>query len=46
MDIKNVPNWILSLSEEDMEFIKIFAMNSGSLKKRNCEDLWGHLSNS
>lgn len=32
MDIKNVPNWILSLSEEDMEFIKKFTMNSGSLK--------------
>ncbi|WP_117161711.1 DUF2089 family protein [Paraliobacillus sp. X-1268] len=33
MDIKNVPNWILSLDEEDMEFIKKFVTNSGSLKE-------------
>ncbi|GAA0308697.1 hypothetical protein GGQ92_001167 [Gracilibacillus halotolerans] len=33
MDIKNVPDWILSLDEEDMEFIKKFVMNSGSLKE-------------
>lgn len=33
MDIKDVPNWILSLEEEDMEFIKNFVMISGSLKK-------------
>lgn len=33
MDIKNVPNWILSLDEEDVEFIKKFVMNSGSLKQ-------------
>lgn len=33
MDIKNVPNWILSLDVEDMEFIKNFVMNSGSLKE-------------
>ncbi|GIO22868.1 DUF2089 family protein [Oceanobacillus sp. J11TS1] len=33
MDIKNVPNWILSLDEEDVEFIKKFVMNSGSLKE-------------
>lgn len=33
MDVKDVPNWILSLDEEDMEFIKNFVMNSGSLKE-------------
>ncbi|RLL40104.1 DUF2089 family protein [Oceanobacillus piezotolerans] len=33
MDIKNVPDWILSLDEEDMEFIKKFVLNSGSLKE-------------
>lgn len=29
----NVPKWILSLGNEDIEFIKKFVMNSGSLKK-------------
>ncbi|MEJ8767688.1 DUF2089 family protein [Oceanobacillus sp. HCA-5259] len=33
MDIKNVPDWILSLEEEDVEFIIKFVMNSGSLKE-------------
>lgn len=33
MDINNVPNWLLSLDEEDIEFIKKFVMNSGSLKE-------------
>jgi len=33
MNIKDVPNWILSLDEEDIEFIKKFVMNSGSLKE-------------
>ena len=33
MDLKDVPNWILSLDEEDVEFIKKFVMNSGSLKE-------------
>lgn len=33
MDIKNVPDWILSLDEEDLECIKKFVMNSGSLKE-------------
>lgn len=28
----NVPNWILSLEKEDLEFIKKFVMHSGSLK--------------
>jgi len=32
MDVKNIPNWILALEEEDLEFIKKFVMNSGSLK--------------
>lgn len=33
MDIKDVPNWILSLDKEDVEFVKKFVMNSGSLKE-------------
>lgn len=33
MDSKDVPNWILSLDGEDIEFIKNFVMNSGSLKE-------------
>lgn len=33
MDIKNVPNWILSLENEDLEFIKNLVLNSGSLKE-------------
>jgi len=28
----NIPNWILSLEKEDLEFIKKFVMHSGSLK--------------
>lgn len=33
MDIKEVPNWILSLEAEDLEFIKKFVLTSGSLKE-------------
>ncbi|GAB4075196.1 DUF2089 family protein [Barrientosiimonas marina] len=33
MNIKDVPTWILSLEEEDVEFIKRFVLNSGSLKE-------------
>ncbi|MDM5330766.1 DUF2089 family protein [Neobacillus sp. CF12] len=33
MDSKNVPSWILSLESEDLEFIKNFVLNSGSLKE-------------
>lgn len=33
MDSKNIPEWILSLEEDDIEFIKKFVVNSGSLKK-------------
>ncbi|TKG98230.1 DUF2089 domain-containing protein [Peribacillus simplex] len=33
MGSKDVPNWILSLDIEDIEFIKNFVMNSGSLKE-------------
>ncbi|MFF2291048.1 DUF2089 family protein [Peribacillus butanolivorans] len=33
MESKDVPNWILSLDIEDIEFIKNFVMNSGSLKE-------------
>ncbi|MCG7381347.1 DUF2089 family protein [Paenibacillus sp. ACRRY] len=33
MDIKDVPNWVLALENEDMEFIRKFVLNSGSLKE-------------
>ncbi len=33
MDIKNVPDWILSLENEDLEFIKNLVLKSGSLKE-------------
>ncbi|MCM3739457.1 DUF2089 domain-containing protein [Oceanobacillus luteolus] len=33
MDANNVPAWILSLEEEDVEFVKNFVLNSGSLKE-------------
>ncbi|WP_453989895.1 DUF2089 family protein [Bacillus nitroreducens] len=33
MELKKVPDWILALDEEDLEFIKRFVMNSGSLKE-------------
>jgi hypothetical protein len=33
LDNKDVPNWILSLENEDLEFIKKFILNSGSLKE-------------
>ncbi|MGN7313543.1 DUF2089 family protein [Alkalicoccobacillus gibsonii] len=33
MESKDVPNWILSLDGEDVEFIKKFITNSGSLKE-------------
>ena len=33
MDNRNVPDWILSLAEEDLKFVKNFVMNSGSLKE-------------
>lgn len=33
MEIDNVPNWILSLEEDDLEFVKKFITNSGSLKE-------------
>jgi len=33
MNIRDVPNWILSLEVEDLEFIKNFVLNSGSLKE-------------
>ena len=32
MAIKDVPDWVLSLEKEDLEFIKKFVINSGSLK--------------
>jgi len=33
VDIKDVPNWILTLEIEDLEFIKKFILTSGSLKE-------------
>ncbi|MED4285141.1 DUF2089 family protein [Priestia megaterium] len=33
MDIKDVPSWILSLESDDLEFIRKFVLNSGSLKQ-------------
>lgn len=33
MDKNNLPNWILALDNEDIEFIKNFILNSGSLKE-------------
>jgi len=33
MDNKDVPSWILSLEMDDIEFIRKFVLNSGSLKK-------------
>src|SRR5690625_5098498 len=33
MNIEDVPNWILTLDEEDVEFIKKFVVKSGSLKE-------------
>jgi hypothetical protein len=33
VDIKNIPNWILALENEDLEFIKNFVLHSGSLKE-------------
>ncbi|UOQ83646.1 DUF2089 family protein [Gracilibacillus salinarum] len=33
MDEKEFPNWLLALEKEDLEFIKNFVVNSGSLKE-------------
>ncbi|MFP7493125.1 DUF2089 family protein [Terribacillus saccharophilus] len=33
MDSRNIPSWILSLDPEDLEFMRHFVLNSGSLKK-------------
>ncbi|MFD2638679.1 DUF2089 family protein [Piscibacillus salipiscarius] len=33
MEARDVPQWILALEYEDLEFIKKFTMNSGSLKE-------------
>lgn len=33
MDNKKVPEWILNLEEEELNFIKSFVLNSGSLKE-------------
>lgn len=33
MNEKNLPQWILSLDEEDLNFVKNFIITSGSLKE-------------
>ena len=33
MERNNIPNWVLALENEDLEFIKNFVLNSGSLKE-------------
>lgn len=33
MEIKDIPDWVLTLEKEDLEFIKKFVINSGSLKE-------------
>jgi len=33
VDIKNIPNWILALENEDLEFVKNLVLHSGSLKE-------------
>ncbi|AMO85333.1 hypothetical protein B857_03877 [Solibacillus isronensis B3W22] len=33
MEIKDIPDWILSLEKDELEFIKKFVINSGSLKE-------------
>lgn len=33
MDNRDIPSWILSLESDDLEFIKKFVLNSGSLKQ-------------
>ncbi|MEH7361017.1 DUF2089 family protein [Priestia aryabhattai] len=33
MDNRDVPSWILALESDDVEFIRKFVLNSGSLKQ-------------
>lgn len=33
VDINNIPNWILALENEDLEFVKNLVLHSGSLKE-------------
>lgn len=33
MNINNIPNWILALENEDLEFVKNLVLHSGSLKE-------------
>ena len=33
MDVNNIPNWILALENEDLEFVKNLVLHSGSLKE-------------
>ncbi len=40
LDKGGIPSWILSLDSEDIEFIRKFVLNSGSLKKlATCYDV-------
>lgn len=32
MQDRQLPSWLYALSEEDLEFLKLFLLNSGSLK--------------
>ncbi|MDQ0230392.1 DUF2089 family protein [Metabacillus malikii] len=32
MEEKDIPEWVVSMENEDLEFIKNFVLNSGSLK--------------
>jgi len=33
LDINNIPNWVLAMESEDLEFVKNFVLHSGSLKE-------------
>lgn len=33
MDRSDIPSWLVALDKEDVEFIKVFILNSGSLKE-------------
>ena len=33
MDRSDIPGWLVALDKEDVEFIKVFILNSGSLKE-------------
>ena len=33
MNERNIPEWLLNLENEDLEFVRKFILSSGSLKK-------------